>query len=102
MLRVSDDVPKGEPVFRFGLLGDIQYADADDAWDFDRTHLRHYRGALNSVRAAIKAWNASFHSSGARTHCPTAALRFPDHDFVVVVSGQMAPLLSRSPCKWEM
>jgi hypothetical protein len=53
-----DDVPQGAPAFRFGAIGDVQYADADDAWDFDHVRKRFYRGSLNSVRAAVAAWNS--------------------------------------------
>lgn len=55
---LAEDEPEGAPLFRFGVLGDVQYADAEDAWDFDKRHKRYYRGTLESVKAAVTAWNA--------------------------------------------
>lgn len=44
--------------FRFGLIADVQYVDADDAWDFHKKNLRRYRGSLKSVRQAAEVWSA--------------------------------------------
>ncbi len=34
----------------------MQYADADDAWDFDHVNKRRYRGSLTSARRAAEVW----------------------------------------------
>eukprot|EP00808_Paulinella_micropora_P029170 g12296.t1 len=44
-------------LFKFGLIADIQYADSEDAFNFDGSKRRFYRSALNSVRAGVRAWN---------------------------------------------
>lgn len=41
-----------------GLIGDIQYADAEDGSDFMGTEKRYFRNALVSVRAAVECMNA--------------------------------------------
>lgn len=45
------------PVFRFGVIADVQYADVDDAWNFRRTQARRYRGTLLALRRALDDWN---------------------------------------------
>jgi manganese-dependent ADP-ribose/CDP-alcohol diphosphatase len=48
-----------KPIAVFGVLADIQYADADDTSDLKAilTHRkRHYRNSLNLVSQAIKDW----------------------------------------------
>lgn len=43
--------------FKFGFIGDIQYADHDDAFNFQNTHLRRYRQSLSIYKDAIENWN---------------------------------------------
>ena len=43
--------------FKFGFIGDIQYADHDNAFNFQKTHLRRYRQSLRIFKDAIKSWN---------------------------------------------
>eukprot|EP00041_Stephanoeca_diplocostata_P037063 m.1383994 g.1383994 ORF g.1383994 m.1383994 type:complete len:246 (+) comp24973_c0_seq128:352-1089(+) len=45
------------PLFTFGAIADVQYADMDDQWDFSKTQIRQYRGALEILRAAVCEWN---------------------------------------------
>ncbi|NWU95411.1 ADPRM diphosphatase, partial [Upupa epops] len=40
----------------FGVIADIQYADADDGLSFDGTRRRFYRQSLAKLRAAVAAW----------------------------------------------
>ena len=47
-----------KPVFSFGVIADIQYADIDDAHNFAKTELRRYRHALSESEKAVSAWNA--------------------------------------------
>ena len=46
-----------EVLFRFGIIADIQYADADDAPNFQGTMIRRYRKSLLTYSKAIKYWN---------------------------------------------
>ena len=46
------------PLFRFGVIADIQYCDCDDAANFAGTEVRKYRGTLPQTRAAVAHWNA--------------------------------------------
>ena len=52
---VSD--AKDEPIFRFGVIADIQYCDCDDASNFVGTEVRKYRGTLGQAKAAADYWN---------------------------------------------
>eukprot|EP00971_Amphidinium_carterae_P316993 6301804-Amphidinium_carterae.1 len=40
--------PPQEPLFRFGAISDVQYADVDDALNFRQDQLRRYRASLGS------------------------------------------------------
>ena len=46
------------PVFRFGVIADIQYAPINNATNFAGTETRNYRGALDEAAKAVAAWNA--------------------------------------------
>jgi manganese-dependent ADP-ribose/CDP-alcohol diphosphatase len=43
---------------RFGVIADIQYANLDDGQNYACTEVRHYRGALEMVDAAVAYWAA--------------------------------------------
>lgn len=45
------------PVFSFGLIADIQYADLNDGCNFHGTRTRYYRNSLHLLRNAIRHWN---------------------------------------------
>ena len=47
------------PIFRFGVIADVQYADADDGTSFDGSMKRHYRGSLDALRLAVEDWACS-------------------------------------------
>lgn len=47
------------PLFRFGVLGDVQYADIDDGPNFAKTRTRRYRQSLEILREASAAWGKS-------------------------------------------
>ena len=49
---------KTTEIFRFGLIADPQYADEDDAYNFDGSHKRYYRATLSSVEQAVSTWNS--------------------------------------------
>lgn len=44
-------------LFRFGVIADIQYADADDAMNFQGTKMRRYRNSLSVFEDAVNTWN---------------------------------------------
>ena len=46
------------PLLRFGVIADVQYCDIPDAWNFSGNVKRHYRGALDCLRNAVRRWNA--------------------------------------------
>lgn len=45
-----------EPLFRFGAIADVQYADVDDAHNFRGNQFRRYRGALKCLERAVEDW----------------------------------------------
>lgn len=44
------------PLFSFGVIADVQYADAEDGYDFSGYRRRYYRQSLNLLRDAVEAW----------------------------------------------
>jgi len=50
---------KGLPLFSFGVIADVQYADHDDGWNFAKTYARHYRNSLIILKEAVKMWKAT-------------------------------------------
>ena len=45
------------PLFSFGIIADVQYADIDDGHNYSRTKGRYYRNSVNLLADAIKCWN---------------------------------------------
>ena len=39
-----------------GVIADIQHADCDDGFNFDKTRRRYYRATLGATRLAARAW----------------------------------------------
>lgn len=50
--------PSSQKLFRFGVIADIQYADSDDAMNFQGTKIRRYRNSLSVFENAINTWNS--------------------------------------------
>ncbi|KAM6376679.1 manganese-dependent ADP-ribose/CDP-alcohol diphosphatase isoform 2-T2 [Pluvialis apricaria] len=46
------------PLFAFGVIADIQYAEAEDGYDFGGYRRRYYRQSLQLLRDAVEAWAA--------------------------------------------
>ena len=44
------------PRFGFGLIADVQWADAEDGSNFAKTSIRHYRGAFAQLVKAVDWW----------------------------------------------
>ncbi|XP_029933068.1 manganese-dependent ADP-ribose/CDP-alcohol diphosphatase [Myripristis murdjan] len=47
------------PLFTFGVIADIQYADIDDGFNYHRTRRRYYRSSLQLLRNAQESWSES-------------------------------------------
>ena len=45
------------PLFKFGLIADIQYADAVDGTNFQKTRVRRYKQSLDIFKTAVKYWS---------------------------------------------
>ncbi len=42
------------PLLSFGIVADVQFADVDDAFNYDKTRLRYYRDALHKLADCVK------------------------------------------------
>ncbi|XP_045925784.1 manganese-dependent ADP-ribose/CDP-alcohol diphosphatase [Micropterus dolomieu] len=54
-----DDCSRQTPMFTFGVIADIQYADIDDGYNYVRTRKRYYRNGLQLLRNAQESWSES-------------------------------------------
>lgn len=48
-----------QPLLSFGIVSDVQYADANDGTDYSKTRTRYYRNSLNLLKNAINDWKCS-------------------------------------------
>jgi len=72
------------PVFRFGVIADIQYAPIENATNFAGSETRNYRGAADEAAAAVEYWNemqspdiafvAQVNANDTHPHCATSLL----------------------------
>eukprot|EP00794_Sanderia_malayensis_P015071 gene15071-16626_t len=46
----------GVPLFKFGIITDVQYGDIEDRLNYDGTVMRYYRDSANLLKQAIKTW----------------------------------------------
>ncbi|XP_066560786.1 manganese-dependent ADP-ribose/CDP-alcohol diphosphatase isoform X2 [Amia ocellicauda] len=46
-----------QPLFTFGVIADIQYADIEDGFNFLHTRKRYYRNSLSLLRRANEKWS---------------------------------------------
>lgn len=53
----STGCPRAAPLFSFGVIADVQYADIDDGHNFLRTRKRYYRSSVQLLRAALRSWS---------------------------------------------
>jgi manganese-dependent ADP-ribose/CDP-alcohol diphosphatase len=51
------------PILSFGLITDIQYADANDALNYRKDKVRYYRNSINLVREAVEKWHENFNEN---------------------------------------
>ena len=49
------------PLFTFGLISDIQYADIEPASNFSQTEHRQYRESITYAERVIKVWKELDH-----------------------------------------
>jgi len=49
---------QSRPLFSFGVIADVQWADSEDGSNFDGTVLRRYRGAFRTLVRAVEWWRA--------------------------------------------
>lgn len=54
-----EDCAQQTPLFTFGVIADIQYADIDDGYNYSRSHRRYYRSSLRLLRNAVESWSES-------------------------------------------
>lgn len=57
----TNKIKKEKLLCRFGLIGDIQYADEPDGYDFKGNRVRRYRQAIRILEEAIQYWNLYVH-----------------------------------------
>jgi manganese-dependent ADP-ribose/CDP-alcohol diphosphatase len=48
-----------ESLLSLGVISDIQYADVDDAYNYEQCRMRYYRQALDHTKDAIRTWKHS-------------------------------------------
>ena len=53
-----NDAGNGSPLFRFGVCADVQYVNADDDYNFQKTKVRRYRQSLEIFREAVEHWDS--------------------------------------------
>lgn len=51
-----DPRPEETPLFTFGVIADIQYADIEDGYNFSRSSRRYYRSSLRLLGNAQRRW----------------------------------------------
>ncbi|XP_077406904.1 manganese-dependent ADP-ribose/CDP-alcohol diphosphatase [Vanacampus margaritifer] len=54
-----DDSCQRAPLFTFGVIADVQYADMEDGLNFSQTRRRYYRNSLGLLRNARESWSHS-------------------------------------------
>ncbi|KAF7661546.1 hypothetical protein LDENG_00259600 [Lucifuga dentata] len=54
-----DDCSHRQPLFTFGVIADIQYADMDDGYNYSQTSRRYYRSSLRLLKNALESWSES-------------------------------------------
>jgi len=47
-----------QPLFQFGVIADVQYADKPDGMNYSKTRVRRYRQSLHILDEAIKTWES--------------------------------------------
>ncbi|XP_062859625.1 manganese-dependent ADP-ribose/CDP-alcohol diphosphatase [Trichomycterus rosablanca] len=56
MQKTQDRPRMDQPLFSFGVIADIQYADQPDGYNYHHTRKRYYRNSLHLLRNAIRHW----------------------------------------------
>jgi len=56
LIATDASVPQGRPLFTFGIIADVQWADHEDGYNFAQTTVRRYRGAFRTLQRAVNWW----------------------------------------------
>ena len=56
--QCNSDPKRADPIFRFGVIADIQYCDVAPATNFRGTETRDYRGVIAQTERAVRLWNS--------------------------------------------
>jgi hypothetical protein len=54
----ANNLIKSRPLFKFGIIADIQYIDAPNGKNFHGNKIRRYRQSLNIFKKAVSSWNS--------------------------------------------
>ncbi|KAG7462391.1 manganese-dependent ADP-ribose/CDP-alcohol diphosphatase [Solea senegalensis] len=54
---IMEDGAQTQPLFSFGVIADIQYADIDDGYNYSQTSKRYYRSSLQLLGRARESWS---------------------------------------------
>ena len=78
----QENADKTPPLFKFGLLADIQYCDTDDRTNFSGSQVRRYRNALNVARNAVEHFNLH-HAEGDTLNMSGTKSTMTPIDFII-------------------
>ncbi|XP_071129620.1 manganese-dependent ADP-ribose/CDP-alcohol diphosphatase-like [Mytilus edulis] len=56
IFKMHTNSPATKTLLRFGLVADLQYANIDDAYNWNKTKKRYYRSAIDLLGKAMKDW----------------------------------------------
>ncbi|XP_028331978.1 manganese-dependent ADP-ribose/CDP-alcohol diphosphatase isoform X2 [Gouania willdenowi] len=58
-MEVPSSSPGQTPLFSFGVIADVQFADINDGFNFTGTNRRYYRSSLKLLYNALRTWSQS-------------------------------------------
>eukprot|EP01083_Nonionella_stella_P303344 1049784_1 len=102
MLTSSTEQKKSDDpiLFSVGIIADVQYADADDGFNYARTRRRRFRPALQIAKNAINTWNNSDDKASqdkSNKHVPSLVISLGD--VIDVLNSRTKPPQSVSAMK---
>ena len=54
----ANNLINSRPLFKFGIIADIQYIDAPNGKNFHGNKIRRYRQSLSIFKKAVSSWNS--------------------------------------------
>ena len=87
-----------DPIFRFGVIADVQWADIEDGYNYARTTRRCYRGALSVLQSAVDWWQPMRLDFVAQLGDLIDGQN-AKHGMSVSAMGAATALLDRLPCR---